>query len=93
MKVAEASQKWTGQVRCTGEGNGDAGCGLQLILEDDDLYNTYGYSEKEVFVTFQCPRCLTQTDLAQDVTLPGSVKEKLWAKRNRHVLADSVKDE
>ncbi len=56
-----------GKFSCTGVGNGNNGCGAVLELSEDDLYGTYNSCMgrfETYFVTFMCPCCGSETDLA-----------------------------
>jgi hypothetical protein len=69
MKVLEkgsGQQGWSTEVRCTGVGNGDGGCGAFLQVEQLDLYRTFRScmgKETDTFVTFTCCECGVETDI------------------------------
>lgn len=57
---------WSQDYLCTGWGNGKNGCGARLRVEFKDLYHTYHsdyIGDREVYTTFRCPVCGSQTDI------------------------------
>ena len=69
MKVIKRGRKqtgWSTKATCTGSGNGDGGCGAQLLVEQADLFETASTDMKgdtDRFATFQCVECGVLTDL------------------------------
>ena len=77
MRVLEKGEGWHINVRCTGGGNGGAGCGSLLEVEKDDNYitsHTDYLGDTDYFYTVRCPVCGAQTDIAS-ANLPQSIKE------------------
>ena len=57
---------WSQDFICTGAGNGNGGCRARLCVEFKDLYHTYRtdyIGDREVYTTFRCPVCDSQTDI------------------------------
>ena len=86
MKVLEkgTGQKgWASEFRCTGSGNGNGGCNALLLVEEDDLYQTYHHDHgggKETFTTFRCPECGCQTDIKVPSSVNVRKEEYIYAK-------------
>lgn len=73
MRVLKAGDNmtgaWAGKFTCTGYGNGDDGCDAILEVNESDLYGTYMSSMGRYethYITFMCPCCGAETDLAND---------------------------
>ena len=67
LKKGRPQKGWSVETKCTGEGNGNGGCGALLLVEQIDLYCTASHhydGSKEVFTTFQCSECGIATDLS-----------------------------
>ena len=66
MKVLEEGAGWSIKQFCTGDGNGEGGCGAHLLVEESDIFETahtdYG-GDRETYVTFRCPQCKKLTDI------------------------------
>lgn len=64
---------WSKEQTCTGKGNQGGGCGAVLLVEQDDLFNTFNHcrDETDTFVTFRCPECGVLTDITDS---PRGVK-------------------
>ncbi len=77
LKPGRPQKGWSTEATCTGNGNGDGGCGAVLLVEQDDLFRTTRCCRDEVdyFTTFACPQCGVLTDLHEP--LPYSLKSKL----------------
>jgi hypothetical protein len=80
MKVLKKGRKqkgWAVTRGCTGNGNGNGGCGAQLLVEEGDVYITTSNARDETttYYTFRCPECGVQTDL-EGLRLPAHVKDK-----------------
>jgi hypothetical protein len=56
---------WAKKHTCTGNGNGEGGCGAKLLVEEGDLFQTQRncLHETDYFVTFKCPECGVLTDI------------------------------
>lgn len=83
MKVLEkgSGQKgWSIKIECTGEGNGDGGCGAKLLVEQPDLFATYN---RESFVTFTCCECGVDTDIPEDAWPPAAIRRDIPSKNDR----------
>ncbi len=68
---------WATQTLCTGKGNGEGGCGAELLVEEGDLYFTSsGHYDGSIdyFTPLTCPICGVKTDL-EDV--PSSVADRV----------------
>lgn len=69
MKILKESKppEWSKEYSCTGDGNGNKGCGSLLLVSKSDLFQTchqsYGDSSPDYFVTFKCPVCKELTDI------------------------------
>lgn len=75
MKIIEKSERkiWTKQLRCTGFGNGEMGCGSLLEVEHTDLFRTTSHhydGSSEDYVTWECPICGEWTDLSAHIHPP-----------------------
>lgn len=65
MKVIKPGREqhgWVNELTCTGNGNGGGGCDAVLLVEEDDVYQTYDGST-DYYLTFRCPQCNAQTDI------------------------------
>lgn len=89
MKVIEEGRGWNLEKRCTGKGNGGGGCNALLGLELNDIYLSHSYDYgggHDMFYTFKCPCCSTETDL-EESEVPNLVKRKLldnyWMNQRR----------
>lgn len=77
MKVLQpgTGQKgWAKEVKCSGAGNGNGGCGALLLVDVSDLYQTYSSCmgrDEEWHATFQCVECGVLTDIKD---YPGSAR-------------------
>lgn len=60
--------QWTGEFDCTGNGNGNQGCGARLEITEDDLYSVQSHARTETtnYISFMCPCCGEETDLYRD---------------------------
>ena len=72
MKVLEkcTPKEWSMEVRCTGEGNGDFGCGSLLEVTQGDLFETCTYDCGQIdkrLITIECPVCQKLTDIPRDL--------------------------
>lgn len=64
---------WTLERVCTGDGNGEGGCGAKLLIEEGDLYHTYSShydGSSETYITFRCCNCKCPTDVPQRLVPP-----------------------
>ena len=57
---------WSADFTCSGRGNGGNGCGAELEVSEDDLFQTHSSSmgESAHYTTFLCPGCGVQTDVS-----------------------------
>lgn len=80
MKTINKGKPWSKKVKCTGHGNGSGGCGAQLLIEKEDLYETsrecYGDSSPTYYTTFACQECGVETD----IEVPDHISDKLVSK-------------
>ena len=81
MKVLEkgSGQKgWSVKADCTGDGNGNGGCGAKLFVEQADMFllpmMRQGSALKQDSATFECVECGVLTDIS---TVPGHVRAVL----------------
>ena len=82
MKVltsGDGRKGWSCKTTCSGAGNGDAGCGAELLVEQADLFETTNsrMDETEHFVTFKCPECSQKTDLCGGNRPPYDIIRRL----------------
>jgi len=73
IKKGREQEGWAKKFKCTGEGNGDGGCGAKLLVEEGDLYHTYSPhydGSTDTYTTFSCSECGVETD----VDVPGAVE-------------------
>lgn len=77
MKILTSN--WEIKQTCTGFGNGNLGCGANLLVDEEDIFVTflddYRTPQTEYFYTFKCPVCGRLTDIPSEL-LPKDVKEK-----------------
>lgn len=81
MKVLEKGNPngWEIEQKCTGAGNGDGGCGAQLLVAEDDIYvtvNCHYDGDKDYYYTFKCPECGRETDIPEK-DIPTAVQRKV----------------
>lgn len=63
-------EQWTLRTKCTGNGNGDGGCGAILVVKPMALFRTRSYfagRETGSHVTFECPSCRCWTDVRDEI--------------------------
>jgi len=93
LKKGREQKGWTTKATCTGNGNGDGGCGAELLVEQGDLYQTSSSALGETtdYITFTCAACGVETDLADtDGTrsrVPAHVWDKAPTKKNHPLYA------
>lgn len=78
LKPGRPQKGWSRKFTCTGKGNGDGGCGAQLLVEQGDVYNTHHYDYgggHTIYNTFRCPSCKSQTDIPDSVRLSFEIRE------------------
>jgi hypothetical protein len=84
VKKGRPQKGWSKEFKCTGQGNGDGGCGAKLLVEQDDVFETsrssYGDPAPEKFATFSCCECGVLTDIKGGVTFSIPSKRE-WAER------------
>lgn len=88
MKILKRGRKqkgWSTKATCTGLGNGNGGCGAELLVERDDLFRTESHARDETttYTTFKCKACGVLTDL-EDV--PYEVQGGLPSKKSWEAL-------
>lgn len=62
----DAPSAVVGRFKCTGAGNGNAGCKSLIEVYREDLYKTYSTSyceSADEHITFECPNCKAETDI------------------------------
>ncbi|MBI4434955.1 hypothetical protein HY635_04065 [Candidatus Uhrbacteria bacterium] len=92
IKKGRPQKGWTKELKCTGEGNGDGGCGAKLLVEEGDLFRTesHALNETDYYITFRCPNCNALTDIDDRV---GNISAhelphySAWRKRRRRSAA------
>jgi hypothetical protein len=75
IKRGKMQKGWAMEFKCTGDGNGDGGCGATLLVEKGDLYLTHRYyfdGSEDTYTTFTCPCCRVQTDVDVPITITQS---------------------
>ncbi len=67
IKKGRPQRGWSKQYKCTGNGNGDGGCGAVLLVSEYDLYRTSSSSmgETDHHTTFCCMECAVETDVKE----------------------------
>lgn len=66
LKKGRDVKGWSAELKCTGHGNGEGGCGSILLVEHSDLFETGRHcydGSSDYFITFRCPECLVMTDI------------------------------
>lgn len=65
LKTGRPQKGWAREYFCSGVGNGECGCSAQLLVEQDDVFQTQltSYDDTTIYYTFRCPECGTWTDL------------------------------
>ena len=77
MKVLEKGPGWSLKIKCTGAGNGGAGCDSILLIEEGDVYMTHSYcydGSSDSYYTIYCPLCGAETDIPGN-KLPSRIKD------------------
>jgi len=83
LKSGTGQKGWSTKTKCTGEGNGNGGCGAELLVDEDDLYSTgrsYYDGSNDYFVTFKCPECGVETDVDN---VPSHIERKIRYKETK----------
>jgi hypothetical protein len=85
MKVLEEGPGWSIEAVCTGVGNGGAGCGSKLLIEEGDIFRTESYAmgESTTYATFTCCKCNVDTDLSI-----RQVPSRIWDKMKKKSRGD-----
>lgn len=67
VKKGRPQKGWAKKLKCTGGGNGDGGCGAELLVEEDDLFHTVSTAlwETDYYITFRCTACGVLTDISE----------------------------
>jgi len=83
VKPGRAQKGWTGTFKCTGAGNGDGGCGAELLVSEGDVYSTASHARDETtnYKTFRCVSCGVETDLDEKKGYGCTPKGKRLAKQ------------
>jgi hypothetical protein len=78
LRPGREQKGWAIKTKCTGAGNGNGGCGAELLVEQGDLYRTQSQARDETtyYTTFKCAACGVQTDLA-DSKVPSNIRHAL----------------
>ena len=79
MKIIEEGEGWHMEVKCTGAGNGNCGCGARLLIDKDDVYLTHIYDytgDHEICYTIKCIQCGEETDIPEK-DIPSGIRHKL----------------
>ncbi len=79
MKVLEKGNGWGMEVKCTGRGNSNCGCGAKLLVEKDDIYLTHSYDyagDHDIFYTVRCIDCGEETDIDEQ-DIPIGIRRRL----------------
>ena len=83
MKVLQKGNPngWEIERDCTGQGNGDGGCGAKLLVAEDDIFVTSHsvIGEVDYYYTFECPECGCKTDIPEK-EIPKRVCDKAMKK-------------
>lgn len=69
LKQGKPHKAWTRKVTCTGAGNGNEGCGAELEVTYEDIYETSSCDytgDCDYYKTVCCPCCGAETDLPRD---------------------------
>ena len=80
LKKGTGQKGWSKRATCTGKGNGDGGCGAELLVEQSDLYQTMNCDytgDCDYFTTFTCSECGVETD----IDAPYNIREHLPTKQ------------
>lgn len=90
LKPGREQKGWATEVKCSGKGNGNGGCGALLLVEQDDLYHTESHARDEttVYTTFRCCECGVQTDIDVPPNIPVAKDEAHTRPRTRPFPAD-----
>ncbi len=81
IKKGRAQKGWAKEFECTGAGNTGGGCGAVLLVEMADLFMTESHARDETtcYVTFECPSCMTWTDVPdkdRPTLPPGGIRRR-----------------
>lgn len=92
IKPGREQKGWSKQFKCTGNGNGDGGCGAILLVEEGDLYRTERsfMAETDHYITFKCCACGVETDLSKkdEPSLNRDIPSKeQWLKKRKKAKA------
>jgi len=71
LKKGRPQKGWAKEYKCSGIGNGMGGCGAELLVEQDDLFQTSSSARDDTtyYITFKCPECGVLTDLSNELGL------------------------
>jgi hypothetical protein len=82
LKKGRKQKGWSTKATCTGEGNGDGGCGAVLLVEQVDIYATHSShydGSTDHYNTFKCGECGVESDLPSSVHVPFTPPDKVRA--------------
>ena len=86
LKRGTIPPTWKERVICTGKGNGGGGCGSNLEVHLEDVYQTtstdYG-GGTDSYYTIMCPVCSVETDI-KGPSSAVPMKREWLRKRNSH---------
>lgn len=87
MRVLKKGRKqngWSKEFTCTGKGNGDGGCGAELLVSEGDLFLTYSSAcgEIDTYTTFECVECTVHTDISRGVAPHINQSYKQWKEKH-----------
>ena len=83
LKPGREQKGWSMEATCTGRGNGEGGCGAELLVEEDDIYRTVsGHYDgsTDYYETFKCSECGVETDFKTGI-VPSKVVDKILKKK------------
>lgn len=72
IKKGREQTGWSQEIKCSGKGNGNGGCGALLLVETPDMFRTFQChaGETDTYVTFECSECHVHTDLPEFMQPP-----------------------
>ncbi len=79
MKKTEKPIGWEIEQICTGYGNGNTGCGVTIVVSEENLFATFVDDirnlKTEYFYTIKCPVCGRLTDIP-NYLIPDMIRDK-----------------
>ena len=94
VQVLEHGKSWTTDLKCSGKGTGNTGCGAKLRIGKEDLFVIYGggYTENIPYIGIECPECEITTCLEDaDIKVPAQFNSRklpdrpVWKNKNREI--------